>query len=63
VTSNDDTLRIEIADDGVGFDPAVPTGGQGLRNLRSRAEHIGGRCSITSAPGQGTRAEFLIPIR
>jgi PAS domain S-box-containing protein len=63
VTSNDDTLRIEIADDGVGFDPAVPTGGQGLRNLRNRAEHIGGRCSITSAPGQGTRAEFLIPIR
>ncbi len=61
--SSGDTLTIEIADDGVGFDPAVLTGGQGLRNLRNRAEHIGGRCTITSSPGNGTRTQFLIPIR
>jgi PAS domain S-box-containing protein len=61
--SRGDTLTIEIADDGVGFDPATLTGGHGLRNLRNRAEHIGGRCTITSSPGNGTRTQFLIPIR
>jgi PAS domain S-box-containing protein len=61
--SHGDILTIEVCDDGVGFDPAAITGGQGLRNLRNRVEHIGGRCTITSAPGGGTRTRFSIPIR
>ncbi len=61
--SSNDTLTIDIADDGKGFDVTALTGGQGLRNLQNRAEHIGGRCTITSAPGVGTRTQFLIPIR
>jgi PAS domain S-box-containing protein len=63
VTANEDQLVIEVFDDGVGFDPLAITGGQGLRNLRNRAEHIGGHCTITSAPGNGTRTLFSIPIR
>lgn len=49
------TARLEVADDGVGFD--VPTawesGGFGLRSMRERAELVGGRLSVRSRPGGG----------
>ncbi|MFL6252100.1 MAG: ATP-binding protein [Actinomycetes bacterium] len=35
--------------------------GQGLRNLRERAEGLGGRAEIDSSPGQGTRVRVTIP--
>jgi GAF domain-containing protein len=55
---------LEVDDDGRGFDPAGPTGtGQGLRNLRERAERLGGRAEIASHPGQGTRVRVTIPGR
>ena len=53
---------LEVDDDGRGFDPARVTGaGQGLRNLRERAEGLGGRAQIHSTPGQGTRVRVTIP--
>ena len=53
---------LEIDDDGRGFDPATISGtGQGLRNLRERAEALGGRAEIDSTPGQGTRVRVTIP--
>jgi signal transduction histidine kinase len=53
---------LEVDDDGRGFDPAKVTGaGQGLRNLRERAERLGGRAEIHSGPGQGTRIRVEIP--
>jgi signal transduction histidine kinase len=53
---------LEIDDDGRGFDPArLPGTGQGLRNLRERAEGLGGRADIDSTPGQGTRVRVTIP--
>ncbi|HEX3201517.1 MAG TPA: hypothetical protein VHW42_06235 [Actinomycetes bacterium] len=43
---------LEVDDDGRGFDPAGPTGtGQGLRNLRERAERRGTRVRVT-IPGR-----------
>jgi hypothetical protein len=35
--------------------------GQGLGNLRERAESLGGRAEIQSAPGEGTRVRVRIP--
>jgi signal transduction histidine kinase len=53
---------LEVDDDGRGFDPATTTGtGQGLRNLKERAEGLGGRAEIHSVPGQGTRVRITIP--
>ena len=53
---------LEVDDDGRGFDPATATAtGQGLRNLRERAERLGGRTEIHSTPGQGTRVRVTIP--
>ncbi|NLG85181.1 MAG: sensor histidine kinase [Firmicutes bacterium] len=47
---------MEIADDGVGFDPlkGEGQGGLGLSGMAERAAALGGRLSIESAPGGGT---------
>jgi len=44
-----------IVDNGCGFDVAAVTAGNGLANLRHRAEVIGGELHFTSEPGKGTR--------
>lgn len=47
-------LRIE--DEGRGFDPARPSAGQGLANMRERAELLPeGSLSVDAAPGEGCR--------
>jgi nitrate/nitrite-specific signal transduction histidine kinase len=47
---------LEIADDGVGFDPAPAwqQGGLGLCGMKERAAQMGARLSIASRPGEGT---------
>jgi signal transduction histidine kinase len=53
---------LEVDDDGRGFDPAAAAGtGQGLRNLRERAEGLGGRAEISSIAGEGTRVRVTVP--
>lgn len=56
-------LRIAIADNGVGFDPAAPRGlgHQGLRNIRTRAISIGATIQVESAAGSGTRIIVRVP--
>jgi signal transduction histidine kinase len=55
-------LRVEVADDGIGFDPTSPFPGHlGLRTMRERAEELGGRVEIESAPGAGARVIALLP--
>jgi ligand-binding sensor domain-containing protein/signal transduction histidine kinase len=59
-------LRLVVADNGKGFAEtggAVDAAGQGLRSMKRRAETIGGRLSITSAPGSGTTIALDAPIR
>lgn len=52
-----DTLKVEIVDDGVGFDPqsAVNSQGFGLTGMQERAYLVGGEIGFDSSPGQGTR--------
>jgi signal transduction histidine kinase len=54
---------LEIDDDGSGFalQPARNEG-QGLGNLRGRAEALGGELMIQSAPGEGTTVRLSIPL-
>jgi signal transduction histidine kinase len=48
----DTQLRITITDDGTGFSQAgVKPNNMGLRHMRERMEHIGGKCSILSQNG------------
>jgi signal transduction histidine kinase len=49
-------VNIEVADDGVGFDPALPRPGHyGLRGVQEQAALIGARLSVRSEPGKGTQ--------
>jgi signal transduction histidine kinase len=47
------TLTLTISDTGRGFEPA--TSGTGLANMTDRVSAIGGRLTIDTAPGRGTR--------
>lgn len=55
-------LILEIADNGVGMESKVQVGGQGLANMRARAQAIGASLEITSAPGQGTCVQVALPV-
>ena len=54
-------IVLEIDDDGRGFDVDTTTPGMGLRNLRDRAESLGGKLEILSTPGEGTTVRATIP--
>jgi signal transduction histidine kinase len=56
-----DRLRLEVRDDGRGFDPAG-VDGNGLRNMNDRIEALGGRLAVESEPGRGTRVSGSIPL-
>jgi two-component system sensor histidine kinase UhpB len=54
-------VRVRIADDGNGFDPArVRDGGLGLAGMRERAILAGGRLDVRSTPGAGTTVELVL---
>lgn len=55
-------LRLSVSDDGVGFDRGAVHDGHGLGSLQSRAERIGGRLGIESAPGAGTRVSLAVDL-
>ena len=56
-------IRLEIRDDGVGFDPeALLPHGYGLQGMRERAEQLGGSFNLQSEPQVGTTIIVEIPI-
>ena len=56
-------LKLEIEDDGVGFDPEGTFPGHlGLRSMRERALGVGGSVEVLSAPDQGTRVVATVPM-
>jgi signal transduction histidine kinase len=57
----DGRVLLEVEDDGVGFDPsarALRATHLGLTSMEERAERMGGRLEIRSAPGSGTRVRI-----
>jgi signal transduction histidine kinase len=58
-------VYLTVADQGQGFDAngrfAEPRG-WGLAGMRERVESVGGEFHLTSAPGEGTRIEVIIPV-
>jgi signal transduction histidine kinase len=54
---SDGTISLEVTDDGTGFEPADPelrSRRLGLTSMEERAQRLGGRLEIRSAPGAGT---------
>jgi signal transduction histidine kinase len=58
-----DTVTLEITDDGAGFEPAAPSAGHGLGNMAERVRLLGGKWTLESAPGEGTRIRAELPAR
>ena len=55
-------LRLQVHDDGCGFDPARKAEGNGLESLRERARRLGGAVEIESMPGSGTTIALGMPL-
>ncbi len=62
VGAEEGELRIEVQDDGVGFDPKSADGGFGLAGMRERAALAGGTLSVESGE-QGTLLTACLPMR
>lgn len=65
-----DAVRLDVVDDGVGFDatgwnarqPRRGPGGYGLRSTRARLRELGGDLDVESAPGDGTALSASVPL-
>jgi signal transduction histidine kinase len=61
--AGEQTLEIEIRDNGCGFDTNDFTvGGHGLKNIPERLAKIGGTCQLESRAGQGTIVGIRLPL-
>ena len=65
IAGEDERVSLTISDNGIGFDPVISERwgkemGWGLLNIRERAESIGGKLTVESAPGRGTRVQIDI---
>ncbi|MEU9790560.1 sensor histidine kinase [Streptomyces sparsogenes] len=54
-------VELEVTDDGTGFDPEESVG-FGLDGMRKRLAELGGRLTVTSSVGDGTRILAMIPL-
>ncbi len=57
-------VRLEVEDDGQGFDETTVAGGggMGLISMRERTERMGGSFSLVSAPGEGTTVRVVVEV-
>lgn len=62
LTYLDDTLLLDVVDNGTGFDPASGTDGYGLIGMRQRLGRVHGALTIESAPGYGTTLNATVPL-
>lgn len=63
VTTTEDEVRLEVVDDGIGFDPSQHRPGHlGLGTMGERAGSLGGTLEISSRPGSGTTVVATVPI-
>jgi signal transduction histidine kinase len=74
LTARTTSFELTIEDNGCGFTPGTRgknspdtsarlSTGNGLENMTRRLAEIRGRCDIQSAPGQGTKVIFTVPLR
>jgi signal transduction histidine kinase len=62
LTFTDDDVRLDMHDDGVGFDVSAPTDGHGLAGVNERVVAMGGTVTVRSGPGEGTTVVVTVPV-
>ena len=64
IAASPDAVRVEVADDGVGFDTSDPrvTAALGLGLIREHLAFLGGECAIHSTPGEGSSVIARLPL-
>ncbi len=68
IKNHDNHIKIEVSDDGIGFDPLKPSrredgsSGFGLFHIHESLGYVGGRLEIKSTPGKGTTAILEAPL-
>ncbi|MBI1885721.1 MAG: sensor histidine kinase [Chloroflexi bacterium] len=56
------SVHLEVRDNGVGF-AGEGDRGRGLKNMRQRAQELGGDVTIESSPASGTKVHAVLPLR
>ena len=59
---DDGEIRLNLRDNGSGFDPAGRHDGFGLQGMRERVKGMGGQLTIQSAKGEGTAVSIILPL-
>jgi signal transduction histidine kinase len=62
ITVHAHRLVMQIKDNGIGFDVQEADSGNGLTNMRKRAESLRGHLTIDSVPGIGTKVRLEAPL-
>jgi signal transduction histidine kinase len=64
LTRGVDHVKLDVADDGQGFDVQLPRPGKhvGLWSMRERVEQLGGQFEVHSAPDRGTTVTTVVPL-
>jgi signal transduction histidine kinase len=62
VSTQDESVRLTVDDDGEGFDVSTAEPGAGLTNMRDRIDAAGGQLAMTSTAGVGTRVDVHVPL-
>ena len=66
ISKTNHTLKLIVEDDGCGFnmnEDRLKTGGNGLKNMNTRAAELNGNISITSEPGHGTKVSLTVNLK
>ena len=62
VTTNHDSIHLEVSDNGKGFDKHEVQFGNGMQNMKQRAEKWKSIFHVSSEPGQGTRISMNMKV-
>lgn len=57
------SLTLEVSDNGRGFDLTADPDGNGLINMKRRADRTGGTLQVKTRPGMGTTIRLVLPLR
>ena len=60
LTYNDGLIKLSIMDNGTGFDPNQANTGNGLRNMKRRADEMNAEFSLESQEGNGTHINLIL---